>query len=262
MIDDEEPIEGLLHDSLGGPAPDHPGAESLARLVTGEAGRKERAKTLDHVAGCDLCSRLLQSALRLSREIDQINERPGYAQVLGGSKDQLAKTKSPGRFSWRRQAMFASAALIGLIGVTYSIISLSDGPAIRRGRAEAQVRLISPRPGALFAAGEIQFRWAAVPHSAHYIVEIFGAALEKVWRSGPITETLLILPEGAGGALHAGGRYFWRLTAVLEDGRELISRLAEFSVQEQPLRFPGQTQGVRDKGRPTAAVRSPASRTR
>ena len=201
-----------------GPGTACPAPEDLARLVTGEAGRKERRRILDHVAGCGDCAPLLKSLLRLSGEVDRLT---GKAETRQGPKPLLS----------RRAALGALAGLVGLTVVTYSVIRLAERPVVR-GTSGIQVRLISPKQGASLAAGDIELKWEAVPKASRYTVELFNRSLEKVWRSGPVTDAYLKLPEDARGVILGGETYFWRVTAVLEDGREIVSKLAEFSIRK------------------------------
>lgn len=212
----EETLRAGLDAQKAGADAECPSPDDLARLVTGEAGRKERARTLDHVAGCGECAKLLKSLLRISDEFDRVAAEAGARR-----KPKLVPS--------RRTVLAAVAALAGMIAVTYSIVRLSERPVVR-GTAGVEVRLVSPKPGAALAAGDIEFKWEAVPKASHYTVELFGASLEKIWRSGPITGTKLKLPEDARRIILGGETYFWRVTAVLEDGQGIVSKLAEFSI--------------------------------
>ncbi|MEN6559939.1 MAG: hypothetical protein ABFD52_04095 [Acidobacteriota bacterium] len=203
----------------GCPAPD-----DLVRLVTDEARRKERSRLLDHVAGCRDCALLVRSALRLSAELDGIlADAPARRTRFAGEGARLSVG--------RRAAVAALAGLAGLAIVTYSVIRLTERPVIR-GVSETQVRLIVPKNEASVAAGEIEFKWEPAPRAVRYVVEIFDQSLQKTWQSDPVTETRLKLPEEARDAVPAGQTYFWRVTAVLEDGQELASKLSEFSVRK------------------------------
>ncbi len=195
-----------------------PAPEDLARLVAGEAGRKERERILDHVAGCGECAPLLKSLLRLSEEVDRLTGKAGPRQ---GPKPLLS----------RRTALWALAGLIGLTVVTYSVIRLAERPVVR-GTSEIQVRLVSPKQGASLAAGDIELKWEAVPKASRYTVELFNKSLEKVWLSGPITDAQLKLPDDARRVILGGETYFWRVTAALDDGQEILSKLAEFSIRK------------------------------
>ena len=195
-----------------------PSPEDLVRLVTDRVRRKERARLMDHVAGCGECAPLLKSLLRLSEEVDRLT---GKAEPSQGPKPLLS----------RRAALWALAGLIGLTVVTYSVIRLAERPVVR-GTSGIQVRLISPKQGASLAAGDIELKWEAVPKASRYTVELFNRSLEKVWRSGPITDAQLKLPEDARRVILGGETYFWRITAVLEDGQEVLSKLAEFSIRK------------------------------
>ncbi len=217
-----------LGEKKAAPGAECPAPEDLVRLVTEKVGRKERARILGHVSGCFECVGLLKSVLRLSDEIDRL-----WAE---GEARGLPREEPPGirlrrRFQGRRAALAGLAGAIALAVMTYSVIRLADKPVVR-GTGDPEVRLIDPKKGAALPAGDIEFRWAAVPRAARYTVELFDGSLEMLWRSDRLTETAWKLPEEeAGRVLHEGEGYFWRVTAVLEDGRELVSKLAEFSIR-------------------------------
>jgi hypothetical protein len=121
--------------------------------------------------------------------------------------------------------------MIGLTIITLSVIRISDRTAVR-GTARPRIELLSPKQGATYPAEEIKFKWEAVPKAARYTVELFNRSLEKIWRSGPISNAGTELPAEVRGVIFAGETYFWRVTVVLEDGAELISKLAEFSIRK------------------------------
>jgi hypothetical protein len=193
-----------------------PPLENLARLVLGEAGRRERRRTLDHVAGCGECAKILRSLLRISDEFDRLAAAE-------------APRPKPGLVPGRRAAVAALAALAGVIAVTYAVVRLAERPVVR-GTAEVEVRLVSPKPGATLEAAEIELRWEAVPKAADYRVQLFDASLAKLWQSASLEDASLKLPAEARAALREGESYFWRVTATLDDGQEVASKLAEFTV--------------------------------
>ncbi len=207
-----------------------PTPEDLVRFVTQGAGRKARARIMEHVSNCDDCARVLKSILRLSGEVDRLT---GKAEALQSCpQDEVSGKKEHVRpLIGRRAALATLAGLIGLAILTLSVIKLSDRPVIR-GTAGFQIRLISPKQGASLAAKDVKFKWAAVPQAERYTVELFDKSLERVWQSGPISDAETELPAEDRGIILEGETYFWRVTAVLEDGREPVSKLAEFSIRK------------------------------
>jgi hypothetical protein len=195
-----------------------PASEDLVRIVTGEAGRKERKRVLDHVSGCGECAKLLRSLLRISDEFDR----------LAGESSPRRK---PRLVPIPRAAFTALAGLAGLTLVTLAVIRLAERPVVR-GISGTEVRLVSPKPGAALAITDIEFRWAAVPKAAGYRVELFDKSLARLWRSASLSDVRMLLPAEARGVLSEGQTYFWRVTASLEDGREIPSKLAEFATTQ------------------------------
>lgn len=215
--------EREIEPGSGCPAPD-----DIVRLVTTRASRKARARLLAHIASCGDCALVLQSILRLSREIDRLTIGP---EALQSCAQNEATKKDPRRSELRRRVIVtALAGLIGLTVITYSVVKLIDRPAFR-GTRMFQIKLISPKQGASLVADDINFKWAIVPKAMRYTVELFDKSLAKIWHTGSLTNTATELPAEARGVVLAGETYFWRVTAVLEDGEELLSRLSEFSLR-------------------------------
>lgn len=207
-----------------------PTPEDLVQLTTQGANRKARARIMEHASNCADCALVLKSILRLSGEIDKLTGKAEAVQRC--PQDEVLGKKGRLRlFSGRRAAVAILAGMIGLTIIALSVIRIADRPVVR-GTAGHQIRLTSPRQGASLAAGDIEFKWKAVPRTAYYAVELFNRTLEKVWRSGPVSDAQAKLPEDARGNLLEGETYFWRVTAVLEEGEELVSRLAEFSIRK------------------------------
>lgn len=216
----EETLRAGIEAGRTGPEGPCPSSDSLVRLVTREAGRKERRRTLDHVSGCRECALVLKSLLRLSTDFDQLAGEPPARR---GSKPTLH----------RRAALAGLAALVGLAVVTYSVVRLSERPALR-GSAREVVRLVSPKPGEIIDAADIEFRWEAVPAASRYFFELFDMSLARIWISPGLEDIRLELPPEARAHIAEGGRYFWKVTAILGETREISSKLGEFATGRRP----------------------------
>jgi len=209
-------IERIIRDN---PDPDEigkacPTPEELALLAQQNVGRRARRRILRHVANCPYCAQILKSLLSLSREIDVLTGEP-------------AATPRLHFFLGRRLVITALATIAGMTILAVSVARFSR-PYALRGRTTG-IELISPQRGALLGAGRIEFAWKAVPGASRYFVEIFGGSLELVWRSKPLYKPQAELPPGSAAAIRAGKTYFWRVTAVLAGGREVVSKTAKFS---------------------------------
>lgn len=233
---DWDQVEGIIRDDLGGrkaePGVGCPAPEDLVRLFEQGASRKARATMMEHVANCADCARILKSVIRLSGEVDRLTGTPETVQSCPPEPLQK-KGARPRPPLGRRTAVLALAALAGLTIITVSVIKLSERPVVR-GIRGLEIKLISPKKGASLAADDIKFVWEAVPKASRYFVELFGRSLEKVWRSGPLSAPMADLPADVRSTVQEGETYFWRVTAVLEDGQEIVSKLAEFSIRKSP----------------------------
>lgn len=223
-------VEQIIRDNpdQAGSGETCPAPEDLALLAEQGAGRQARKKMMKHVANCPDCVRILKSLLALSRQVDELTAKPGIfpRPVLEPISD---RTKPAHSFLGRRLVIVTLASFVGLAIIAISVAKLPS-PYALRGRARG-IELIAPKTGALLEAGRIGFEWRAVPKASRYFVEIFGGSLELVWHSDPLYGPHAELPAGTAAAVQRGGTYFWRVTAVLADGQEIVSKAAKFSIR-------------------------------
>ncbi len=205
-----------------------PKPEDLALLVEEEIGRRARKRIMKHVANCPDCSMLLKSLLSLSRAVDEltakteVDRRPLSESMPDGAR--------PARFiRSRRLAITAIAAIAGITIIAVSITRFSK-PYALRGRT-GRIELIAPKMGAVLEAGRIRFEWKAVPAASRYFIEIFGGSLELAWRSEPLFGPQTELAVGSTAAVQRGGTYFWKVTAVLANGQDVVSKSRKFSIR-------------------------------
>jgi len=217
--------ERKVEPGVGCPTP-----EDLVQFATQGANRKARVRIMEHVSNCADCALVLKSILRLSGEIDELTGKAEAVQRCP-QDEVLGKKERVRLIPGRRAAVAILAGMVGLTIITLSVIRISDRPVVR-GTAGPRIQLLSPKQGATYPAGEIKFKWEAVPKAARYTVELFNRSLERIWQSGPISNTGTELPAEVRGVILEGETYFWRITVVLEDGAELISKLAEFSIRK------------------------------
>jgi hypothetical protein len=217
--------EQKVEPGVGCPTP-----EGLVQFVIQGVDRKARARIMEHVSNCADCALVLKSILRLSGEIDKLTGKAEAFQCCP-QDEVLGKKERVRLIPGRRAAVAILAGMIGLTIITLSVIKISNRPVVR-GTARSRILLLSPKQGATYPAEEIEFKWEAVPKAARYTVELFNRSLEKVWRSGPVSNAGTELPAEARRVILEGETYFWRVTVVLEDGAELISKLAEFSIRK------------------------------
>ena len=125
----------------------------------------------------------------------------------------------------------AVAILMGIFVIAMLIVlipRLSDRSGTRGG-TEARIALVSPVDTRL-PKDKLEFKWHALAGTDYYTIEIFDRSLRLVWRSGRLEGTEAYLPAEVSRRVEPGETYYWTVTAATEGGREIKSRLAEFSV--------------------------------
>jgi hypothetical protein len=233
MNSDWAQIEAIIREGPGSRTDGRSGAcpttEDLARFVEGGMSRKAKGMTIEHLAGCADCARIVQSLLRLSRGVDDLTGTPGT--VLSRPPDLLQQSEEGSKPPLGRKLVLAGLTSFAVLAVvSFFTIFRLERPVVRG--MSPEIKLIEPQKGEAIKANDVQFRWEAVPQASRYVVILFGPSLEKVWSGETVSGTSIELPADVLRALVAGGTYFWRVTAVTEEGQEVLSKLSEFSILE------------------------------
>jgi hypothetical protein len=207
-----------------------PSAEKILEFSRSGLTKKERAAIATHVAQCYDCSRELRNLLEIIREESRFIQAMNEVLVFEPQEEDQKAGFLVKTLSWR----FLSWALLIVLGAavaTFSVLRLTSRSDLRRGGA-SQVESVSPA-GKAYAAGELKFVWKDFGRTKYYSVEVFDASLAPIWRSQAVLGNEMLPPEALLEKLASGQSYFWMVTAVLENGEEVKSRLKEFRIRPQ-----------------------------
>jgi len=215
-----------------------PPPEAILQVLEKSIAIEKREKVIDHIVKCAYCLQEFELLLGFVRgENEMAEEISSFLEgKVGGAPPPRKKPKigarisrlSPQFFStWRIAAV--SMAMIIIAGLLLILINPILKPALdkERGKARAQVRLLSPLRGQTGAL-PLVFRWQEVEGAELYQMEVFDKSLLLLWRSPQIEEHTLELPTAIMKTLEENTVYFWMVTAFFPDGIEKESQLGTF----------------------------------
>jgi len=206
-----------------------PSPEDLVLLVRSRMPRRDRSKIMNHTAKCSYCLQEVKTILDVTNKENKfilamndvlnsaVHEKPAQARPL-------AK-----RLSWNYVSVISAVVLLAAVA-TYSVLHFSSRSDFRRGPT-ANIQLVSPIDKAV-SSGELRFIWEAVPKAKYYIIETFDATLDLIWRSESLTTNEFQSSPDILQKFRPNEKYFWRVTAVLEGGNKIKSRMSEFSIRK------------------------------
>jgi hypothetical protein len=127
---------------------------------------------------------------------------------------------------WKRRAqrwgMIALALGLGGIALVEVLGWFARQEEWRRHRERARIiQLISPVSDVREEA--IEFVWRPSPIADRYVVEVSDLSYRLIWRSPPVKEVELRLPEAVRRQLHPGERYLWQVRG-LDAGENEVAR--------------------------------------
>lgn len=186
---------------------------ALAAFAAGTLVDSERARCMEHLAGCSRCAGTVASAAR-ALATDDITRQ---VQVLD----------LPGVRRWQRALLpLAGAAVLALLLARPSVSPPSSPPHRSTPVTEFPAATLIAPVGRV--ADMTPLRWRAVPMADRYRVTLFAADGDVIYED-IVTDTVVIVPDSV--PLRSGQTYFWTVAASTGWDRWVNSEWAEFSAE-------------------------------
>jgi len=123
----------------------------------------------------------------------------------------------------------------GIIGLVFGLGALALAEflgwfarqeELQRQRERARIiQLISPVSEV--REESIEFVWRPSPIADHYVVELSDTSYRLIWRSPPVREVELRLPDAVRRQLQRGELYLWQVRGFDAEAREVANSLFE-----------------------------------
>lgn len=151
-------------------------------------------------------------------------------------REALAATRIVGMRA-RRRWLYAGAPLVAAVVASILLVSQRDtetpeqvfgaDATVRTSADEGllQVTIVAPAPGSAVRVGNRTFRWRSLGTDVLYRFTLTNQEGEPIF-TGDTSDSALTLPGEV--ALEPDARYFWRVDALLPDGRSATTRMLEF----------------------------------
>jgi len=201
--------------------------ESIVRCLRSDVSKKDRKEILDHISNCLQCSDKVKFVLEImSKEPNFIGELKTHFKS-NDKQIPMNEAYKNKRNILRPVYIGSTILLISIISI-YFVIRHMSIPDYRRSPT-GSLNLIFPKDRAI-SINQLKFKWQVSSKAKYYIVEVFDASLNLLWKSNAITTNELSLPEEITMKLDSSDSCFWAVTAYLENGNKIKSKLAEFHI--------------------------------
>ena len=217
-----------------------PSTKKLLRLLRSRSSEKQATKIVDHISHCSYCAREFKFLVEVIRNenvlLQDIEQLLSSRQANESQKNDDLKTYDSrmarryffSRFSWRTALLITSFIIVGFI-ISSRILFRTD----EKYRTDhiAGVELLQPVDEKI-SKTSLMFEWKDVKSSQYYILELFDKALVPIWKSDKIFKNSAVLPPELATKLQINSSYFWMITALISNGEQIKSRMAEFVIKE------------------------------
>jgi hypothetical protein len=220
-----------------------PSREEIIRFIEGDAPEEHKKKFLDHVLVCPECRVILDASVELQeagqdilRDLERLDlgspeARKKLRTCARRELRALRGGRRPGVWTRRWLAVPAAGAVLALFVVLGILPGLrkGQGPMAERNAAGIEIGLITPRGSNAAEPGD--FRWTRIPGVRTYRLDIYDQTLEPIHQSPSLVGAHYTPPSAVTGTLRKGSVYFWKITALMEDGRTVESEFGRFVLQ-------------------------------
>ena len=181
--------------------------DTLAAFIAGTLAQGERARCMEHLAGCSRCAGTVASVAR-AMATDDLAREAGALELT-----------APRR--WQRALLpLAGAAVLALLLARPTMQSPHRSTPVTEFPAATLIAPIG------YVSDMPPLRWRAVPMADRYRVTLFAADGDVIYED-IVTDTVVMLPDSV--PLHSGRTYFWTVAASTGWDRWVNSEWAEFS---------------------------------
>src|SRR5687768_5221697 len=186
----------------------HVGAEELAAYLDNQLSPAERARTELHLAGCEECREEAARVAELVRSRTTLPKRRAVFLVPG----------------------VAAAAVIVLLLTRPSddaeapVESLRSGDEVTAGEGTPVIDVLSPR-GEVVQPDTLLFAWRPASVDAAYDLIMTDWLGSVIWHH-QTRDTMVALPDTV--RLQRNRTYFWRVDALIEEGRSASTQSQRF----------------------------------
>jgi len=202
-----------------------PSTEKMLTFYENKISNRERKKIIDHISKCEYCAKeiaLFKKTLLFEKHIK--NELFELAKDF--KKNTYTKPRSSHVFL--KNVILTSSALFVLILIFLSVFQNINKISLR-GNHFNRIEIVFPKNIIPFTK-DIIFKWNSYSGSDFFIVEIFNSDFSLFWRSKKIYFNKVSLPKKILDEIIYQKKYYWMVTAYLDDGYKIESELCYFEI--------------------------------
>lgn len=209
-----------------------PSPETLLKYSRSKLSKKERSKITNHIARCNSCAQEFKIIYEILDQEQALNQKIAEQLELKGIKSRRKtklKIKELVRLNRRIVLVFATSLLLAVIATVFFLRFPIKHDY--RGAQLNRINLIHPIEGTHLLS-KLSFDWTEVPSADYYVLEIFNEELYPAWKSGKLSQDKFIPPPELIELFEYNKTYFWMVTAFLQSGNKVESRLRSFIVKK------------------------------
>jgi len=230
----------LQSTELTGKTPFCPEDQQIAEYFDETLGDAERTVLEHHLTNCRFCQARIGVLDRLAENIEERRIPEG---ILATAKQMAPSSRAR---QWRLAPAMATAAVIVL--ALFTVVNRNQGqipdpesgptalssPELNATRLRSinsgviNLNVLMPAPGADIDPGSLM-QWDAIPGNLHYNIYVLSDIGDVLWTER-LAGTSWELDESL--KLAANSQFYFRVEAVLADGRTVSSKHVSFGVVE------------------------------
>ncbi len=208
-----------------------PRSDEIASFFERRTSRRKKYRVLRHILDCPACQEEFEWMHELEIRIAGLREEVERLGRKSPIQNGLPTPASPSRSFLRRWAWAgtgAAAVLIVLLLIVPMRRFPRDHRLTYRGTPQFQFHEVYPPLGSVVRRADLHFGWKAPLPGGSFVLELFGPAMELVWRSPASKEMETRVPDPVLRFMKEDHVYFWSISGTADDQSIIESPLYSF----------------------------------
>jgi len=209
----------------------------IATFIEKKSSKKQREKVLNHLSSCTKCydefAEVYEIINNSAQQDSSLSFRENYIRKAENFVGNVPQAKSHFAYGKKSQVKrLALAFTIAAFAISIILFQTKAGSKSVKYRSANNVttlHLLTPEDLSVTNSNQLNFSWSSIRGTKYYILKIYDTIGNTVFEKS-ITNIHIQLTKET--KLLAGKKYLWQVSALLNNGKKIGSKLYAFTFKK------------------------------
>ena len=201
----------------------------IATFIEKKSNRKQRENILKHLSSCTKCYDEFAEVYEIINNTTQqssLSLNENYIKKAEKLVGNAPQTKKHFTYGNKRVALAFTIAAFAISIILFQTKLGDKSVKYRSANNAVTLRLLTPKDLFVTNSNQLNFRWSSIRKTKYYVFKLYDAIGNTVWKKS-IKNIHIDLTKNV--KLIAGKKYLWQVSAFLDNGKKINSKLYAFT---------------------------------